>query len=608
MKFMARHQSFSMRSRIPFWVRWLLPIGLLLACGVIWFGMQQGANRVVDSLRWFGVVRYASMSVGIGGAIELHDFQLASYGAQEPDKLRAARIRIQTPGLIWLLTRSLDSAKASVGLAKYLGISTVNKLQNLGDLPQAFPRVSRLAIDIEDLSVGPSVANFGDLRWIGLNSAAAMDSVGCDMDQAFNKVDLKAMSLTEALTNAHLSFEATAVDQARLLLTIEREGSSSAELNMLVRLDDAKGILDTDWSTIAPMERTWNIIDQGFVTARNRYCASRLGIGREGYVERHLSVVKRQLMNVGAVPTAELESAYRRYILRGGALTWTSRPTLTVPGEQLAKYSLAERLKVLNATLESVRGRAVPFQFDIVAQPTPNPQGGIADLAPENVNSGPVSADPTASIDAAAANALPPKPGEVPPSATLDPIDKPTPSTSSLSQQQPVSTPPSSNSPLNTGNTNTDSNSEPAAIANPVISPNITPSPQSNGAVTSSDSTELSGNPGVKIGQDSVGVQGDGAFESGVLASQWQSKLGTALVYEDLEKLVGQKILVRSIFGTVREGILEEYNRISIRLRLSVRDGDLSVIMAKKTIKKVELRDTRSVAIEQPADATPLIQ
>lgn len=571
--------------RLSRWVRFGVPVGLCLLVAAVWLGMYQGAQKLVDRLRWFGTPTYSSMSVGLGGDIELLDFHLASPGPNPVDRLRATRVRIETPGTLWLLLRAFVPDGPSVGLARFLGPAAQ---QVPGGAPQAFPALDELGITLDDVAVGTELAQFGDLRWVGLSSAAALDSVGCEMEQPFNQADLKAMGLTQAPTQAHLRFDAMPSGQGRLLLQVDRENSSSLEYALQFQMDEIENVLDADWSKLAITERSWNVVDQGFISARNRYCASRLGISREGYVERHLGLLKRELMNAGAVPTAELESTYRRYVVRGGTLTWHSRPTLTMSWERLSRFTLPERLRIINATLESVRGRAVPFRFDIVAPPT-------ADVAiavvPDAVGPPAPTASSPATTDAGAAAAggtvNPPEPSSTSPAAAVASQPPVASATPALQPQEPVAVPlpPTATVPA-PGASNAPNGSIPSI-----------PPADTMPSEPVATAAERAPNPAAPAPGDAPTVPTEAST-----SLNWS--MGSLLQYEDLEKLIGYRIVVRSKLGSVREGTLESYNRVAIVLQLPPREGSLSIVMPRDSIKKVEMGG-RNVAFTEPLPQNP---
>jgi hypothetical protein len=575
-----------MPSRITFAV-----IGMVLLLLVAaWLLAWRTAGQLVDSLRWFGTPEYASVSVGPLGTIEYRDFRLHGRVAGEPDVFAATRVNLQTPGLHWLVWHGLVHSPASDGLVEFLGSERRASVERTGGIPRAFPAAGRLVLSIDGLVPGPGLAQAGDLRWIGLASGAPLDAEGCDGRSRFTAADLVEMGISDAPTRAEAAFVVERGDTARITFGVEHPGASRSELSMDVRADNVRGLLDSDWSQVVILDRRWTTRDQGLVSARNRWCAARMGISRDGYVDRHLAAIKSDLATIGATPTAELQSAYRRYAARGGEITWHSQPSLTTPVGQLATFALGDRLRILNATLESVRGRAAAFRFTIaapvvpavdtqVAAGPPIEGGGDPALVPgvDPAGSAPatdpgVPAGDTAAAPLATAGSAPESlPGSIA-ASTPDPAPAPAPERAPPAATAPAVQPAPAR-PV-------------ATIAPPPVAPSVERAP-----------ARL---PTESARQDPFDARADVPAPS--LATRTPPLVvGRDLAYADLALLEGRRIEVRSVYGSIRRGTLEKYTDTAITIRLEARERGLSVTMPNQTVQSVRLLD-RAVGPAEPAD------
>jgi hypothetical protein len=596
---------------------WRMPSRTTLAVVIVllflllgaWLVAHRAAGMLVDSLRWFGSAQYASASVGFGGSVEYRGFRMVGAGPGTPEVFSADLLRLETPGLHWLVWHGLFGGPSSQGLADYMGASELGRVQQEGGIPRAFPGAGRLTVVAEGLVPGPGLADVGDLRWFGLSSGAPMDAEGCDGRRRFEPVDLAGMGLGETPTRVEARFEVIASDSARIGLVIERPSTSRAELEMTVRADDVRTLPDRDWSQLVILDRRWTVQDQGFVSARNRWCAARMGISRDGFVDRHLAAIKRGLAAAGAVPNEDLESAYRRYAARGGEITWHSRPTLTTPLGQLGKFTLVERLRIMNATLESVRGRAAPFRFEMVA-PVPLPGEAVSTLVDTATPAGEPTApspdgmpvDPAAGIAPAApgesapvaepapALASTPAPGDAAGPATppVEPAPEAVP-TAAVTPSAPPPAPPIRPTPVDPVP------AMPVAAA-PVRVPEAGPGREAPPVPTPVSPTGPAGGP-VPVSPD----PGSTVPAVGPVASVSPSApIGRGLVYSDLRAFEGRRIEVESTFGSVRRGTLEKYTDTAITLRLEQRERGLKVTMPQATVREVRLLDARPLLDDLP--------
>lgn len=555
---------------------------VVLTLTIAWVLAWRGAAQLPDSLRWFGTPEYAGVWVGPLGTVEYTDFRLRGADAREPDVFAASRLVLETPGLHWLLWHGLFGGPSSGGLAEFAGPARLTRVQQSGGLPPAFPAASRLRLRAEGLVPGPGLAAAGDLRWIGLSSGAPLDGEGCDGIGRFTSAHLLEMGIGEAPTVADASFEATARDTARITLSIERNSASRIELDMTVRADGVRALLDADWSRVVILDRRWSVRDLGFVAARNRWCAQRMGISRDGFVDRHLAAIKRELAAAGLVPTRDLESAYRRYAARGGEMTWHSRPTLTTPVGQLATFAVGERLRILNATLESVRGRAAVFRFDPAPPPVVEPFAPPRSLAA-------TEGDPASE---GLAGAAPAGPDAVPAAAASTGSGGPPPPAPGALAPVPA-VPAGASAPALSGPSRTAATPDPAARPPAPAAP-MRPAPVA--ASTPPPRTSVSPPAGP------LNAPAGGADRTpGPLASVAPpATVDGRLRYADLERLEGRRIEVRSIYGSVRVGTLEKYTDAAITVRLEQRERGLSVTMPQQTVESVRLLDQRFAPDDGP--------
>lgn len=497
-----------------------------------------------------------------GGTVVFTGFRLRSPDPAAADLLSARRLELETPGLLWI-ARSRFGPSESV--AAVPGVVS----------PAAFPPASRLSLRADGLAAAPNLA-VGDLRWIGLASGAPLDAEGCDGSGRFSGTQLAEMGLGESATVGEASLDLLGRDTARIGLSIEHRSASRIELDMTVRSEPDRALLDADWSKWVILERRWRVRDAGFVSARNRWCAQRLGISRDGFVDRHLAAIRRELLAAGLVPTAELESAYRRYATRGGDLIWHSRPSLTTPVGQLATFALRERLRILDASLESMRGRPVAFSFN--AAPRPALADPAGDAAASDAGLAP-SVEAVAPVPAAAPSASPVSP----PRSSGQPARPIAADVVPLNPMAPPAVP--AEREARAGEVSGRRPPEPAgslsSAAGRAIEPGARQRPQPAAGT-------LAGDRGGRIAAAPT------ASQSRVL------RPGSSVAYPELEGLQGSRVEVRSVYGSLRAGRLLKYTDAAITVVLERDERGFAVTMPQATVDSV-----RVLGPGGPTDAPP---
>jgi hypothetical protein len=92
----------------------------------------------------------------------------------------------------------------------------------------------------------------------------------------------------------------------------DRIGSLPSDGGNLLRLAAEPGLIRSEH---------WEVQDQGFVTARNRYCADKSEVDERRFVARHVESVARRLATLGLEADADTRNRYRRFALAGGKLS-----------------------------------------------------------------------------------------------------------------------------------------------------------------------------------------------------------------------------------------------------------------------------------------------
>jgi hypothetical protein len=526
---------------------------LVLLVAFVWLAFMRTADRLVDSLRWYGQVEIAGRSTGWTGDVHLRGVRLSTYGPDPQLIVSADRVVIDTPGFLWTVLAGYSGA-GNAAIETYLTPTQIEAVRAGGELPAALPPMRALAVDAEGVVAGPALQSFGELRWFGLASASPFDAAACDLDRGLESSDLMRMGLPDAPMRARLSVNLVDAATADVAFTLARASASRTTLSMRLRADDPERLIDADPATLIALERRWDVVDEGFVAARNRYCAGRLGISRDGYVDRHLEAVRARLAALGVRADPAVEGAYRRFVGRGGELTWRAQPSLATTFGQMARFSPGQQLRLLNATIESVRGRAVPFalEFDVAQVPVPV----VAAVDP---------ADALAAPDGAVADALPASTAATPSDAAA-PADSAAIAKSATDEDL---------SPLP---------ASPTAVAAPAAAP------APAGSTPPAVSAVASAQPPTTAATD---VAPSAALPAGMqpLPRRVAYAPGQIVPYEALADMEGRRFEITSIYGTRRRGTLEKYTNAALTLRLGAREGSLRLSMPQRTVREIRLLD-----------------
>lgn len=285
---------------------------LVLAIGGYGFLLLHQLNFLVGRslLVAFGDAEttYRSAWVDWDGDVTAKEVVLYPWGQGEPDLVvRFERVRVDTPGWAWLLRSAFD---------KQVGI----------------PSMERLHVALEGVASSEGIdPSFGDLGVMGAASASPFEAEGCMADGMWVREELLAMGLDPMPTT--LDFDYRIADgQLHTEVVLDTPNVSTARLQRREKIASGNALLIDFEPTMAGFER-WTVQDQGFVAARNAFCAKKDGTDVATFVGRHVESVARLLETIGVAADAEALQAYRDFAANGGEVTFGGDYVRPLPSE-----------------------------------------------------------------------------------------------------------------------------------------------------------------------------------------------------------------------------------------------------------------------------------
>jgi hypothetical protein len=281
----------------------LVVAAALVVLGGAWLALHQAevlVGRALTIVLGSGVGTHRSLTLDRDGQIVVENLVFRADG--EPDFVRVERMLMETPGWRWFLRNALDPELRDARLDRLrLSLNGV-RVDNDGALP------------------------LKDLGAFGVASASPWDADGCPQQVRWTTQTLAEAGLAPGSPSLRFDYRAQAGDLIATA-TLETYGVSrlqwvrigtlpSNEANML-RLAAEPGLTRSEH---------WEVQDQGFVAARNRYCASRQEIDERRFVDRHVESVERRLTMLGLDVDADTRDRYRRFALAGGRLSLSVAP------------------------------------------------------------------------------------------------------------------------------------------------------------------------------------------------------------------------------------------------------------------------------------------
>ena len=334
-------------------VAWALVPGFLVAMfyqmlvGLVFTGVlaSVGQNYNLD-------IRFRHPFLTWTGDVGLEDLTIRPNdpSAEGPGLTTIRRIRFDLPNL-GVMQQALATAGGDESESKLLRV--VDKLDHIG-------------VHVEGMKADGFDSLPGILDHIGPASAAPLDAEGCVGDVTWMPSELPKLGIENDGIDLHLTLSNVPdAHEVHLDGELVSPHSSRAVFSQHFAAPSMSAFLDDEGAHVANYERI-AISDEGFVAARDAYCAKRDGVAPEEFRERHLAAVRRLMQVHGMRPTEELETVYRQY-LEHGQLVLEAHPNPHVKREDYHHYAVADQAKMYNATL-AANGKPVPV--DVVEVPS----------------------------------------------------------------------------------------------------------------------------------------------------------------------------------------------------------------------------------------------
>ena len=295
-------------------LRWILLAAVLALGGTAWFVYSQAQRfaalslvHVFDGARdttmgqvWFdpnGDIVVSDILVYLSTPTIAPDATSASYAA-DTNTLRFERMRVRVPG----------------GWTFYL--------RNLLDTKLANAQLDEWNIAFEGFTTRAGFdPSLGTLGPIGAMSASPFESEGCSRHAFFVREELGTMGLDAAPTQFELTLrEANSRVETRIVLNTP--GASRLQYDRVETLAAPTSLLQMRKAATSTVSERWDVSDQGFVRARNAFCARQDSIDEPTFVSRHVMSVQRLLETRGLQADAQTIAAYRDFATNGGQLAF----------------------------------------------------------------------------------------------------------------------------------------------------------------------------------------------------------------------------------------------------------------------------------------------
>lgn len=332
--------------------RWKPVVGLVLFAAAVVGGVtlyiryqiKTALENAITELSPVAEMRYASVSVTLGGTVRIRDIEIRPRPFNDP--LRIEGIEVETPGLWFLLT---GPKKLSDGqLPEHLRATLRGMAFNLsGPMAETFDGVMAEAMRS---SGAPPLSNCGDVRYVDFNAYQRLGYPSLVFD----------ISLGYRFENGGGPLRVKAEWRMRDL------GVATVNLEFV----GASSNLTKVMATQARL-RAFDVVyqDLSFIDRVKRYCTQASGMTVEQYIESEVNrSAAAYQAQWGLVQGPGLRQAYREFLTKPGEVRLQATPSMEVDMQTLRLFKPEDIVSMLNLRV-SVNGKAVT---DLSMMPAPS--------------------------------------------------------------------------------------------------------------------------------------------------------------------------------------------------------------------------------------------
>ena len=331
-----------------------IAVVIVAALGLNWYftrEIRQQLDRAASAISLFGSLTYDSVRLSPSGAIHINNLAFFPRG-NRGQGIEVRRIAFQTGSLGALLSfeRNLEAGR----LPEQLGVAIQGMQFSLGMLPPGSGSGPRSSSGVQPASAG-------------LGFAAA----GCEQRRSFSVDDFVDMDyfVIEADVEASYRFMEQGLQLRQIVQT------RSAEIGAV----DFELVFDLNASSLSIMEVmgavqradlnsfTFGYEDLGFYPRMLQFCARRMDMDRDTYIDHHVDAWAAQWTELGSRPSPALIEAYRRFVRSPDRLSATSRAVFNVDLEMLGEYSLAQFFERMETQISFGNRVPIPVEVETVA-------------------------------------------------------------------------------------------------------------------------------------------------------------------------------------------------------------------------------------------------
>ena len=229
------------------------------------------------------------------------------------------------------------------------------------------PALHRVKVSYNNITNPDGYSLASPVLPIGPRSGAFAELEGCGNISRINESQLKdlGLSLGETSVTYEIAIEGSNVTSTETqssaglgTTTFTRIGSGSRPGKQMF---ESNGLpRDIIWK-----KHTWQFKDEGFIKARNEFCARETGVTIAMFLANHIASIERNMAAIGVTVGPEVRAMYIDYAANGGTLALTGEFTQDLVEANYDDIPWGEQLRVMQSEMQRGKQR---LRFSFQAQ------------------------------------------------------------------------------------------------------------------------------------------------------------------------------------------------------------------------------------------------
>ncbi|HEY0721469.1 MAG TPA: hypothetical protein VGE50_09450 [Gammaproteobacteria bacterium] len=293
--------------------------------GGTWYKVKHEVDAAIQQAAPFADITYSSVYVSplLDGTVGLDGIVIRP--KMSPDEFKIQSVRLSFGNIIQLY----KSGKKEMANRMHFAITGVNLDLN-----------SPLLISLSQMQQQAMLEQSNKSGFDIIKT----DSLGCGSIESIGLEELTRMGYSTMEIDVEMSYDYEKVKNLlNMDMAVRLKGMQGMNMKAQMRVAPSDVLQGKEIKPVINSMRL-EVVDAGYATQRNRFCAAQLQANEETYLARHIDLLSRE---IGATLPPETLDAYKQFMQGNGRMTLLIEPKTGVDLETIGAYPVKDAIDLL---------------------------------------------------------------------------------------------------------------------------------------------------------------------------------------------------------------------------------------------------------------------